>query len=152
MMKNLHPWLLIIVRTTRTVINNNGWDILCSIPMQAKALSATYTRCDDAAMDVFSWCDKSTRLSVHTVCDKTVFSTLSDLYVCSQVRNMSYASDNCRDSCFACSNAARCDDIYAMRWCNDARFSWCDESTRLSVHTASDKTVSFFHTIRTVCV
>ena len=100
----------------------------------------------------FSWCDESTRLSVHTVCDKTVFSTLSDLYVCSQVRNMSYASDNCRDSCFACSNAARCDHIYAMRWRNDARFSWCDESTRLSVHTACDKTVSFFHTIRTVCV
>ena len=28
--------------------------------------------------------------------------TLSDLYLCSQVRNMSYASDNCRYSCFAC--------------------------------------------------
>ena len=86
----------------------------------------------------FSWCDELTRLSVHTVCDKTVFSTLSDLYVYSQVRNMSYASDNCRDSCFACSNAARCNDIYAMQWRNDARFSWCDESTRLSVHTACD--------------
>ena len=36
----------------------------------------------------FSWCDESTRMSVHTACDKTVFSTLSDLYVtvCSQVK------------------------------------------------------------------
>ena len=41
----------------------------------------------------FFWCDELTQLSFHTACDKTVFSTLSDLYVCSQVRNMSYASE-----------------------------------------------------------
>ena len=54
----------------------------------------------------FAWCDESMWLSVHTICDKTVFPTLWDLYVCSRVRSMSYASDNCRDSCFAYSNAA----------------------------------------------
>ena len=39
-------------------------------------------------------------------CFVLFFSTLSDLHVCGQVRSMSYASDNCRDNCFACSNTA----------------------------------------------
>ena len=175
-MKNPHPRLLIIARTTRTVMNNNGWDILCSIPMQAKALSVTYTRCDDATMHAFldamnqrDWvftlyaikpffphyqicmcavkletcptraiiaaivasCAVTLRAAMtYTRCDDAtmhvfldamnrrdwaftlhaikpfLFFTLSEQYVCSQVRNMFFASDNCRDSCFACSNTA----------------------------------------------
>ena len=53
----------------------------------------------------FSWCDEATRSSFHTARDKIDISTLSDLYMCSQVRNMSYASDDCRDGFSACNNA-----------------------------------------------
>ena len=64
----------------------------------------------------FSWCNEATRLSFHTARDRTVISTLSDLYVCSQVRNMSYmssyASDNCRDGFNAFSNAA----VWKNQW------------------------------------
>ena len=35
--------------------------------------------CSDAC---FSWCDEATRLSFHTARDKTVISTISDLYMC----------------------------------------------------------------------
>ena len=42
--------------------------------------------------------------------------------------------------------------MYAMRWRSDARFSWCDESTRLSVHTACDRTVFFSHYQICMCV
>ena len=168
-MKNPHPRLLIIARTTRTVINNNGWDTLCSIPMQVKALSVatmhvfvdamnqrdwvvtlyaikpffphyqicmcvvkletcptraiiaaivascaatlhdamTYTRCDDATMHVFinAMNRRDWAFTLHAIKPFLFFFTLSEQYVCSQVRNMFYASDNCRDSCCACSNA-----------------------------------------------
>ena len=53
----------------------------------------------------FSWCDEATRSTFHTARDNTVISTLLDLYMCSQVRNISYASDNWRDGFSACSNA-----------------------------------------------
>ena len=85
----------------------------------------TPTRCDDVAMHVvfffvcffgvfFFLCDEATRLRFHTVHEKNVISTLSDLYMCSQIRNMSYASDNCRDGFSACSNAAVCEHIIKM--------------------------------------
>ena len=60
-------------------------------------------RCDDVAMHVFSWCDEATPLIFHTAHDRTVISTLSDRCMCSQVRSMSYAGDNCRDGFSACS-------------------------------------------------
>ena len=60
---------------------------------------------EDAAMHAFLDAMKRRDRVFHTVRDKTVISTLSDLYMCSQVINMSYAVDNYRDGFSACSNA-----------------------------------------------
>ena len=101
----------------------NHWNIWCAIFSVSRIAASlertfkviakgsfTYTRCDDAAMHVFL--DAMNRrdwvFTLHAIKPFCFFSTLSlsVLYVCSQVRNMSYANDNCRDNCFACSNAA----------------------------------------------
>ena len=139
-------------RTHNSYCDNNGWDILCSIPMQVKALSVTYTRCVDATMHVFldAMNQRDWVFTLYAI--KNVFPHYP---ICMCVVKLETCPTQAIIATIVASHAATLRDAMTYTRCDDAtmsRFSWCDESTRLSVHTACDKTVSFFHTIRTVCV
>ena len=78
---------------------------LCTMIQILLKIFVCYTACIPGG----SYLSASTKLFISNSCVySAVEYRLLDLNVCSQVRNMSYASNNCRDSCFACSNTAVC--------------------------------------------